>query len=241
MLNGGACFSLPAGRRPALRSTQAHQVAEYAIRRLLHPGLDRHRSEGAHQIRVEQNQVAGPRRARQNVVPLQHFGAHAQSDAAAGSPRPGPQPHRLALPPRPRPRLPSRTVLPSRAISIARSGVSRVIPRVVTSCGVVRASISTLASAAVFAAESQPSTSYAPSASVIPILRASARPASKLPPLSIVSITTFDVEFSTPVNPSTFTPGIVCRHRLNTGAPSITLDSKRKPTPSRAASSRSAA
>ena len=44
----------------------------------------------------------------------------------------------------------------------------------------------------------------------------------------MVWITTFDVELSTPVKPSTFTPGIVCRQRLNTGAPSITLDSKRK-------------
>ena len=58
-----------------------------------------------------------------------------------------------------RPLLTSRTVLPPRAISMTRSGVRRVMPRVVTCCGVVRASINTLASAAVFAAESQPSTS----------------------------------------------------------------------------------
>ena len=112
------------------------------------------------------------------------------------------------------------------------------MPLADTCCGVVRASINTLASAAVFAAESQPSTSYAPSPSVIPMRRASASPSSKLPPRSIVSITTFEVEFNTPVKPSTFTPGMVWRHRLNTGAPSITLDSKRKPTPARAASSR---
>ena len=57
-----------------------------------------------------------------------------------------------------------------------RSGVSRVMPRVETCCGVVRASIRTLASAAVLAAESQPSTSKAPSASVIPISRARGKP-----------------------------------------------------------------
>ena len=57
----------------------------------------------------------------------------------------------------------------------------------------------------------------------------------------MASTTTFDVEFSAPVKPSTFTPGRLWRHRLNTGAPSITADSKRKPTPARAASSRKSA
>ncbi len=54
----------------------------------------------------------------------------------------------------------------------------------------------------------------------------------------MVSMTTFDVEFNTPVKPCTFTPGRHSLHRLKTGAPSITADSKRKPTPARAASSR---
>ncbi len=115
------------------------------------------------------------------------------------------------------------------------------MPRVDTCCGVVRASISTLASAAVLAAESQPSTSYAPSPSVIPMVRAVASPYSNEPPASMVSITTFEVEFSAPVKPSTFTPGMVCSHRLNTGAPSITADSKRKPSPALAARSRRSA
>ena len=81
------------------------------------------------------------------------------------------------------------------------------MPRVETCCGVVRASISTLASAAVLAAESQPSTSNAPSPSVMPMARAASKPSSNEPPHSMASTTTFDVEFSAPVKPSTFTPG----------------------------------
>ncbi len=47
----------------------------------------------------------------------------------------------------------------------------------------------------------------------------------------MVSMTTFDVEFNTPVKPCTFTPGRHFLHKLKTGAPSITADSKRKLTP----------
>ncbi len=140
-----------------------------------------------------------------------------------------------------RARLINRTVLPWPLIAASRSGVSRAIPRVETCCGVVRASKSTLASAAVLAAESHPSTSKAPPASVIPIARAAARPSSNDPPRSIVSTTTLDVELSAPTNPSTLTPGIVWRHKLKTGAPSITADSNRKTTPARAATSRKSA
>ena len=163
---------------------------------------------------MEQDQVAGSGRARQHVVALQNLGAHAQLTRR----------RRFAVP-----RLTSRTVLPSRVISVTRSGVNRVMPRVVTCCGVVRAFISTLASAAVFAAESQPFDVVRAVGLRDPHPARLRQARSKLPPRSMVSITTFDVEFSTPVNPSTFTPGMVCRHRLKTGAPSITLDSKRKP------------
>ena len=45
----------------------------------------------------------------------------------------------------------------------------------------------------------------------------------------MVSTITFEVEFRTPVKPSTRTPGRLLRTILNTGAPSITVDSKRKP------------
>ena len=43
-----------------------------------------------------------------------------------------------------------------------------------------------------------------------------------MPPRSMVSMTTLEVELRTPVKPSTLTPGMVCRQRLKTGAPSIT-------------------
>src|ERR1035437_10789108 len=49
-----SCAPKPLSTR-LLRSAQAHQVAEYAIRRLLHPRLDRDRSERTHQIRMEQD------------------------------------------------------------------------------------------------------------------------------------------------------------------------------------------
>ena len=45
------------------------------------------------------------------------------------------------------------------------------------------------------------------------------------------------VEFSTPVNPRILQPGRLLRTRLNTGAPSITVDSNRNSTPARRASS----
>ena len=47
----------------------------------------------------------------------------------------------------------------------------------------------------------------------------------------MVSITSLEVELSAPVKPSTVTPGRLWRTRLKTGAPSITVDSKRNSTP----------
>ena len=70
---------------------------------------------------------------------------------------------------------------------------------------------------------------------------ASAMPSAIDLPSRMAAITTFVVEFSTPVNPWIFKPGSVFRTMLKIGAPSITVASKRNSTPAARASSRSAA
>ena len=66
--------------------------------------------------------------------------------------------------------------------------------------------------------------------------------ASRMPVAAVkprcIAITTLDVEFSTPVNPTTSIPGELFRMLVNTGAPSITVDAKRNSTWACLASSR---
>ena len=88
--------------------------------------------------------------------------------------------------------------------------------------------ISTLTSAAVFAAASQPSMSSDGSASAMPRACISASAWSNSLPRSSSDRMKLQVVLMTPRKPSTTTAGMVSRTRLNTGTPSITAPSKKK-------------
>ncbi len=222
-----AALTRPLARRGCGASGVAgdvDQIGEDAVGGLLEAGMQAEDAEIAHQVRMQQEHVGSARDLREEVEPSS-TSARTRSETPCGV--------RL-------PRATSAIRLPERSASATFCGVRRPMPRRLTAAGVVRASISTLASAAALQALSQPSMSNQGSASATPRRRASAMPSSSgAAPHRVEDHLRGQFEHAGKAEHAHAGQG--CRARLKTGVPSITVLSKRNPTPERRASSASSA